>query len=387
MTKNKKQAVIPSAALSRALNVVSRGAGRDGLYEMMQVDVKNGALTVQCFNGMMGVSVQTVVEDQGSGIEAMVNAQALVSLVSNMSGAVTLFQEARKGLKVECESVSVTLKGTQAGTLPELEEGKAKDVCSMTGEALILALQVAVSAHNDAVNSLSSVLFDISAERMTTMSADGTQGAMCEALIESGEPTTFLLPLAFVHWMRNVPTGSKVTIKESQNRILLVAVDGNNTITMSAPKGQHQQFPNLRAIFDNVFAGGKGIRFALEAAAFYKAARHVKALGAVSVHLFTENGNLCTSAKGSVGNFRSVVGATSEEVSIHLNPNVISGGVSLLETPEVIYSGSKAPLGVVEGALRFIFMPLIVPDEKETEAESESEAAPIAVEVAEPVAA
>lgn len=96
MTKNKNQAVIPSAALSRALNVVSRGAGKDGLYEMMQVDVKNGCLTVQCFNGMMGVSVQTAVEDQGSGIDAMINAQALVSLVSNMSGAVTIFQEVRK---------------------------------------------------------------------------------------------------------------------------------------------------------------------------------------------------------------------------------------------------------------------------------------------------
>ena len=248
----------------------------------------------------------------------------------------------------------------------------------MSGEALISALQVAVSAHNDAVNSLSSVLFDISAERMTTMSADGTQGAMCEAMIENGEPTIFLLPLAFVHWMRNVPSGAKVTIKESKNRILLVAVDGNNTITMSAPKGQHQQYPNLRAIFDSVFADGKGIRFAMEASAFYKAARQVKALGATSVHLFTENGNLCASAKGDVGKFRGVVGATSEEISIHLNPNVISNGVSLLETPEVIYSGPKAPLGVVEGALRFVFMPLIVPDEKETEMESESDAEPVA---------
>jgi len=387
MTKNKNQAVIPSAALSRALNVVSRGAGKDGLYEMMQVDVKNGALTVQCFNGMMGVSVQTSVEDQGSGIDAMINAQALVSLVSNMSGAVTIFQEARKGLKVECESVSVTLKGTQVGTLPELEDGKAKDVCSISGEALISALQVAVSAHNDPVHSLNSVLFDISAERLTTMAADGTQGAMCEAIIENGEPTTFLLPLAFVHWMRNVPTGAKVIIKESQNRILLVAVDGNSTITMSAPKGQHQQYPNLRAIFDGVFAPGKGIRFALGASAFYKAARQVKALGATSVHLFTENGNLCASAKGDVGKFRSVVGTTNEEISIHLNPNVISNGVALLETPEVIYNGPKAPLGVVEGALRFVFMPLVVPDDKETETESESEAEPIAVEVAEPVAA
>ena len=161
MTKNKNQAVIPATALSRALSIVSRGAGRDGLYEMMQVNVKNGTLTVQCFNGTMGVSVQTAVEDQGSGIEAMINAQALVSLVSNMSGAVTMLQEARKGLKVECDSVSVSLKGTQTGELPGLEDDGAKEVCSLSGEAMINALQVSVSAHPDDKNPvLNGVLFD-----------------------------------------------------------------------------------------------------------------------------------------------------------------------------------------------------------------------------------
>lgn len=392
MTKNKNQAVIPSAALSRALNVVSRGAGRDGLYEMMQVDVRNGVLTVRCFNGTMGVSVQTAVEDQGSGIDAMINAQALVSLVSNMSGAVTILQEARKGLKVECDAVSVSLKGTQAGTLPELEDGKAKDVCSLSGEALIGALRVAVSAHSDDKSPvLNGVLFEVFAERMITMAADGIQGAMYEAIIENGEPTRFLLPLVFVNWMRNIPSGARVTIKEGKNRIVVVAVDGNNTITMASPTGQHQNYPALQTIFNGVFAEDKGVRFSMEASAFYGAARHVKALGAQSVHLFTENGNLCASAKGDLGKFRSVVGSTNEEVSIHLNPNVISNSVSLLEAPEMVYNGSKAPLGASEGALRFIFMPLVVAEAEEIETEEssseESESEPIAVEVVEPVAA
>lgn len=282
----------------------------------------------------------------------------------------------------------MSLKGTQAGTLPELEDGKAKDVCSMSGEALIGALQVAVSAHTDDKSPvLNGVLFEVFAERLTTMAADGIQGAMCEAIIENGEPTKFLLPLAFVHWMRNISAGAKVTIKESKNRIMVVAVDGNNTITMASPKGQHQNYPALQTIFNGVFAEDKGVRFSMQASAFYGAARHVKALDAQSVYLFTENGNLCASAKGDLGKFRSVVGSTNEELSIHPNPNVISNRVSLLEAPEVIYNGPKAPLGVVEGALRFVFMPLVVPDEKETETESGSEADPIAVEVAEPVPA
>jgi len=364
MTKNKNQAVIPASALSRALSTVSRGAGKDGVYEMVQVDVRNGILTIKCFNRTMGVSVQTPAEDQGSGIQAMVNAQAFVSLVSNMKGAVTVLQEARKGLKVECDSVSVSLKGTQAGNLPDLEDEGAKDVCTMTGEALINALQVSVSAYPDDRNPiLNGVLCDVSAGRLITMAADGIQGATCETIIERGEPTKFLLPLTFVHWMRNIPSGARVTIKESKNRILVIAGDGNVTITMASPTGQHQNYPALGSIFGTVFAADKGVRFSLEASAFYGAARQVKALGGQSVHLFSENGNLCASAKGDLGRFRSVVGSTNEEISIHMNPSVIANSVSLLEAPEMIYSGSKAPLGAVEGALRFIFMPLIVPEE------------------------
>ncbi len=387
MTKNKNQAVIPATALSRALSTVSRGAGREGLYEMVQVDIRNGVLTVKWFNGTMGISVQAPAEDQGSGIEAMVNAQAFVSLVSNMNGAVTVLQEARKGLKVECESVSVSLKGTQAGDLPELEEETAKEVCTMTGEAMIHALQVSVSAYPvDRNPILNGVLCGVSAERLITVAADGIQGSTCETIREHGEPTSCLLPLTFVHWMRNIPSGARVTIKESKNRILVIAGDGNVTITMALPKGQHQNYPALGSIFNTVFAEDKGVRFSLEASAFYGAARHVKALGGQSVHLFSENGNLCASAKGDLGKFRSVVGSTNQEVSIHLNPSVIANSVSLLEAPEMIYNGSKAPLGAVEGALRFIFMPLIIPDDRDREQDG-SESAPVPVEVAEPVAA
>ena len=378
MTKTKNQAVIPSTALSRALNIVSRGAGRDGLYEMMQVNVNNGTLTVHCFNGTMGVSVRTPVEDQGSGIDAMINAQAFVSLVANMSGAVAMTQETRKGLKVECNAVSVSIKGTQTGELPGLDDDGTKEVCTLSGEALIASLQVSVGASTDEKSAmLNGVLFEVFAERLVTMAADGIQGAMCEAIIENGEPTKFLLPLAFVHWMRNIPSGSRVSIKENKNRIIVFAEDGNNTITMASPKGQHQNYPALQTIFQSVFASDKGIHFSMEASAFYGAARHVKALGGQSIHLFSENGNLCASARGDLGKFRSVVGSTNEEVSIHLNPGVIANSISLLEAPEMVYNGSRAPLGAVEGALRFIFMPLIVPEEKEEVSSSEKESSSV----------
>lgn len=394
MTTNKtikNQAVIPSAALNRALSFASRGAGKEGIYEMMQVTTKNDSLTVHCFNGTMGVAVQTAVEDQGIGIEAVVNAQALVSQISNMSGAITLSQDTRRGLKIECDTVSVSLKGTQSGELPALEDDSFKEVCVISGEALINALQVSVSAETEAKRpELNAVWFDISANRLTTIAADGNQAALHTALVENGQPATFLLPLVFVHWMRNVPATSKVTIKENPNRIVVVAVDGNVTMTMATPKGPHQQFPALRGAFENVFAPGKGSRFTMDASAFYKAVCQIKALDAKFIALFSDKGNLCMRAKGESGKFHGVVGATNAEVSIFLLPKVVAGGVSLLDTPEVIYTGARAPLGVTEGALQFIFMPLAVAEEKEEETpsqENETEEQPIAVEIAQPVTA
>jgi len=106
MAKISNKGVLPSAALSRALNIVGRASGKtDASYEMVQVEVKNGKLTVRCFNGTMGILASIPVEDQGNGFDAIVNAQAFASLVGSMNGPVTLMPEGKKGLKVECGSL------------------------------------------------------------------------------------------------------------------------------------------------------------------------------------------------------------------------------------------------------------------------------------------
>jgi len=108
MTKISNRGILPSAALSRALNLVGRASGKiDPAYEMVQLEVKNGKLSVRCFNGTMGILTSIPVEDQGNGFDAIISAQAFASLVSSMNGAVTLRPESRKGLRVECGSVSV----------------------------------------------------------------------------------------------------------------------------------------------------------------------------------------------------------------------------------------------------------------------------------------
>ena len=113
MTKVCNKGTLPSTALSRALNVVGRASGKiDPSYEMVQLEVKNGKLTGRCFNGTMGILASIPVADQGSGFDAIVNAQAFASLAGSMNGPITLTPEGRKGLKVECGSVSVTLNST-----------------------------------------------------------------------------------------------------------------------------------------------------------------------------------------------------------------------------------------------------------------------------------
>jgi len=70
MTKVSNKGILPSTALSRALNVVGRASGKiDPSYEMVQLEVKNGKLTGRCFNGTMGILASIPVEDQGSGFD------------------------------------------------------------------------------------------------------------------------------------------------------------------------------------------------------------------------------------------------------------------------------------------------------------------------------
>ena len=75
------QATVPSAALNRILHAASRAQSRSApIYEMVQLAVRKGTLYAKCFNGAMGISAQTAVEDQGTGFEALVNAQTLAGL-------------------------------------------------------------------------------------------------------------------------------------------------------------------------------------------------------------------------------------------------------------------------------------------------------------------
>jgi hypothetical protein len=76
-----------------------------------------------------------------------------------------------------------------------------------------------------------------------------------------------------------------------------------------------------------------------------------------------------------------VVGNAGETVSIYLHPH-ITDGLALLETPEVVFTGARGPLGLQEGSLRMVFMPMIVEEPvAQAEVKPEETGAPIAVEV------
>ena len=82
-----------------------------------------------------------------------------------------------------------------------------------------------------------------------------------------------------------------------------------------------------------------------------------------------------------------MVGAAGEEIEIYLHPH-ITDGLALLETPEVVFTGAKGPLGLQEGSLRLVFMPMIVEGATpQAEEKPQETGEPVAVEVPAVVAA
>ena len=388
MTKNSNKGILPSAALSRALNIVGRASGKvDASYEMVHLEIKNGKLTVRCFNGTMGILTSIPVEDQGNGFECIVNAQAFASLVGSMNGPVSLMPEGKKGIKVECGSVSVTLKGTTKA-LPEFSDPQAKQVLKLSGQDLLELLRVGNSAATDPMLVFSSVLIDVSSGETSAWATDSFRAATCVKPI-GGEPTTFLLPLPFVSWMRTIPAKAAVTLSESPNRVVVTAVEDNLTISMTTPKGEHQKFPALSSIFDAIF-NSNGVLFTVEAAALNQAARQVKALGGDTIGLYADGNNLCLRAKTDTAGYSNTIGRVNGEIHIFLSSGFVADGMSLFATPELLFTGTKSPLAAKEGNLRVLFMPKNV-DEKaaaqeEPEQSGSMETEPVAVEQMEAVA-
>lgn len=387
MSKISNKGILPSAALSRALNMVGRGSGKiDAAYEMVQLEIKSGKLSVRCFNGTMGILASVPVEDQGNGFDATVNAQAFASLVSSMNGPITLAPDGRKGLRVECGSVSVTLKGSTK-TLPEFSDPQGKQVLKLLGHDLLELLQVGSSAATDPMLVFSSVLLDISASETSSWATDSFRAATCVKPI-GGDPTSFLLPLAFVSWMRTIPAKATVTISESPNRIVVTSVDERNTISMTTPKGERQKFPALSSIFDTVF-NTSGTLFSVEAAVLNQAARQVKALGGDTIGLYSEGNHLCLRAKTDTAGYNNTLGAINGEINIFLGSGFVADGMALFETPELLFTGTKSPLAVKEGCLRVLFMPKnvaeVVLKDEDAEQPVSAEAASVVVDQLEAV--
>ena len=125
---------------------------------------------------------------------------------------------------------------------------------------------------------------------------------------------------------------------------------------MTTPKGVHQKFPALRSIFDAVF-NTTGVLFSVEASALNQAARQVKALGGDTIALYTDGNNLCLRANTDTAGYNNIIGTVNGEINIFLASAFVADGMSLFETPELLFTGTKSPLAVKEDNLRVLFMP------------------------------
>lgn len=380
MAKSNNSAV-PSASLARALGTVVRASGKDP-YQMVHVQAENGRLSVRCFNGLMGILAIVPAEDKGNAFDATIDAQAFASLVSSMNGAITLSPSGKNGLQVQSGSVDVTLKGIHK-TLPEFEDEDARKVLTINGQDLLDLFRVGSCAATDVTLAYAAVLMDISSGETSSWATDSFRAATCVKAV-GGETANILLPLTLVNWMRSISPRAIVTVKSSEKRVTFEADDSGNIIKITSPINDASKYPVLSKIFDAMFATD-GIKFTLDAGTLGKAARQAKTLGADTVALHTDNGNLYLRAKSQTASYNNTIGKVEGEIAIFLDPQFLGEGMGLfVDSPEVLYLDTKKPLCAREGDLRILFMPKNPPIEKKIEEAEALEAAPVAVSVDQP---
>lgn len=377
MAKSNYSAV-PSASLAKALSTVVRASGKDP-YQMVHVQAENGKVSVRCFNGLMGILAIIAAEDKGTAFDATIDAQAFASLVSSMNGAVTLSPSGKNGLQVQSGSVDVTLKGINK-TLPEFEDKDAKKVLTINGQDLLDLFRVGSCAATDVALAYAAVLMNVSSGETSSWATDSFRAATCVKAV-GGEIANILLPLTLVNWMRSISPRATVTVKSSEKRVTFEADDGGNLVKITSPVNDASKYPALSKIFDAMFAAS-GIKFALDAGMMSKAARQAKTLGADTVALHTDNGNLYLRAKSQTASYNNTITKVDGEIAIFLDPQFLGEGMGLFaDSPEVLFLDTKKPLCAKEGDLRILFMPKNPPVEKKTEDPEALEATPVAVSV------
>jgi len=372
---------VPAASLAKALSAVVRASGKDP-YQMVHVQAENGKLSVRCFNGLMGILAIIAAEDKGNAFDATIDAQAFASLVGSMNGAVTLSPSGKNGLQVQSGSVDVTLKGINK-TLPEFEDKDSKKVLTINGQDLLDLFRVGSCAATDIGLAYAAVLVNVTSGETSSWATDSFRAATCVKAV-GGETANILLPLTLVNWMRSISPRATVTVKSSEKRITFEADDSGNMVKITSPVNDASKYPALSRIFDAMFAAS-GVQFTLDAGTMSKAARQAKTLGADTVALHTDNGNLYLRAKSQTASYNNTISKVDGEIAIFLDPQFLREGMGLFaDSPEVLFLDTKKPLCAREGDFRILFMPKNPPAEKKTEEPEALEAAPVAVSVEQP---
>jgi DNA polymerase III sliding clamp (beta) subunit (PCNA family) len=224
-------------------------------------------------------------------------------------------------------------------------------------------------------------MFNITSAETSAWATDSFRAATCLKPV-GGEPANVLLPLSMVKEMRSISPRAIVTIKISNKRVTVEADDSGNVVKFTTPLGDGK-YPAVTSIFDTMF-NASGITFTLDAGTMSKAARQARTLGADTVALHTNNGNLCLLAKSQTASYNNTITKINGEISIFLDPGFLSEGMGLfIESPEVLFLDTRKPLCAKEGDLRVLFMPKQPPAEKKTEETETVDTMPAAVEVKE----
>ena len=251
------------------------------------------------------------------------------------------------------------------------------------GQDLLDLFRVGSCAATDIGLAYAAVLVNVTSGETSSWATDSFRAATCVKAV-GGVTSNILLPLTLVNWMRSISPRASVTVKSSEKRVTFEADDSGNMVKITSPVNDAANYPALSNIFDAMFAAG-GVQFTLDAGTMSKAARQARTLGADTVALHTDNGNLYLRAKSQTASYNNTICKVDGEIAIFLDPQFLSEGMGLFaDSPEVLFLDTKKPLCAREGDFRILFMPKNPPADKKTEEPEALEAAPVSLSVQQP---
>ncbi len=369
---------IDRQALAILLSTVSKFAGRTTPYDLVDLHFEKGRLFASCFNGEAGIKAIVAAQANAEDAPATtfgVNVALLTQLVATMEGNIKMGVKDDK-VEVKAGKASSKLNAVLNASLPAVETGNMQAVATLSGEALLSALNALEFASTDAARpNLSALLleFDKDTAQIHGWTADGFAAAHAVAKANELKESCSLL---LSNSSRFVSSLASMISKEDTIQIMATPDKGRVTFGIKEAKARRAMmistptmentFP-LDAVKQMLAAREETASATLEPKAVLVCVKQVEIMGTNTAHLFTKNSEIhieSARAKEDVGTARNVIrtGNLKGEFDLNLNVTYLGKVASVVGDGVVNYScsGPAKPVFFTGASFEAVLMPILV---------------------------